>query len=263
MLSALRSKSAWQANSDRLHLFDIPIDRVDRDEAISTIEQWMDSPVGPKSIFTPDTTALMRARYDNILRRAYQNADLVTADGTGLIWASRLFGTPLVERVTGIDLMRQVCSSAAVREKRVYLLGAKPGVAEDAATFLENEYANLNICGLHHGYLDESNNSQVIDDIKKAAPDILFVAMGVPLQERWIIEHIEKLDVPIVMGVGGSFDVLAGRVERAPIAWQKSGFEWLWRTIQEPWRWKRLRVIPIFLIQLLFYRTLGWVFASF
>lgn len=262
LLHTLRHHNAWKVSPERLHLFGVPIDRVDRTEALQAADAWIRTKSPTRVIFTPDTTAVMRAKWDKSLRDAYQSANLVTADGTGLLWASRMFGTPLKERVTGIDLLQDICSIAERREKRIYLLGAKPGVAKEAANALLTEHPNLKICGIHHGYFAQNESASVIEQIQKAAPDLLFVAMGVPLQERWIMEHREALGVAVVMGVGGSFDVIAGQVKRAPLSWQNSGFEWLWRTLQEPWRWKRLKVIPTFLIQLIFYRVLGWMFNS-
>ena len=255
---------SWKADEKKIELFGVSINRVSQAQAISQVQTWLTHSDAnkPKLLFTPDTTALMRARWDEELRRAYQHADLVVPDGTGLLLASKLLNANLPERVAGIDLMEALCSSAAKNNQRVYFLGAKPGIAEKAATELQSRYRDLNVCGTHHGYFVQQSEAALIDEINEASPDVLFVGMGVPHQEKWIVKNRHKLNASLIMGVGGSFDVFAGAVERAPETWQKAGMEWAWRTIQEPWRLQRISVLPLFVLQVVFYRALSSIFVS-
>ena len=201
---------------------------------------------------TPDTTALMHAQSIRPLLDAYGHADLVTADGAGLVWASRQLGQPLPERVTGIDLLNELCQRAADRRYRVFLLGSRPSVANEAADVLHRRHPELRIVGTQHGYFDDDDHSDtILRAINARRPDLLFVGMGVPRQEIWMRRYAPRLAVPVVMSVGGSFDVLAGRVRRAPQSWQTLGLEWLWRAILEPHRLWRARLIPHFMLRVL------------
>jgi len=252
----------WRADEHEIHLFGVPIDRVTRAEAVDRVESWINQGDRARLIFTPDTTALMRAQHDVALMNAYREADLVTADGTGLLLASQIFGARLPERVAGIDLVSSLCDRLANQKRKVFLLGAKPGVAERAGAFLNSQYSGLKIVGMEHGYFEQNAEDELIERINGAAPHVLFVGMGVPYQEAWIMRNRQRLNVPVIMGVGGSFDVFAGDVDRAPKHWQNAGFEWLWRTIHEPWRVQRVSVIPLFLLQILAYRALSAILGS-
>lgn len=247
-----------EAIPPQIALLGVPIDRVTLHEALDLIARWIEQKSSTRLVFTPDTTALMRARWDGSLREAYERADLVTADGIGLVWASRLLGAPLGERVAGIDLMEALCERAARRGYKLFLLGARPGVAQAAARNLRARFPGLVIVGTHHGYFafGSLEEEAVLEEINRLAPDLLLVGMGVPRQERWMLRHRNDLGVPVVMGVGGSFDVLSGRVARAPLGWQKLGLEWLWRTLREPHRLRRVRVIPLFMLKIIIHKAL-------
>lgn len=145
--------------------------------------------------------------------------------------------------------MQNLCKESSQKGYRVFLLGAKIGVAEKAAKILSDKYKGLNIVGIRDGYFEDENS--VIEEIKKANPDILFVAMGSPKQEYWIKNNMYKLSVPLCMGIGGSLDVICGNIKRAPNWMCSLGLEWLYRLIKEPWRFKRMSVLPIFLIKAL------------
>jgi N-acetylglucosaminyldiphosphoundecaprenol N-acetyl-beta-D-mannosaminyltransferase len=228
----------------RIILFGTPLDRVSCNEAAGKIEEFIAS--GQRAfVCTPDTTAIWRAQRDRNLREVYERASLVTPDGTGLVWAAHLLGVPLRERVSGIDLLETLFA----REKalRIFLFGAAPGVAEQAAQRLSKRYPHLQIVGTHHGYFQE--NDQIIERIRRARPDMVLVALGVPRQEFWMLENHQKLDVPVMMGVGGCFDIWSGRFMRAPERWQHWGFEWAHRVLQEPRRLARVSAIPLFIAQ--------------
>ncbi|MFZ5590483.1 MAG: WecB/TagA/CpsF family glycosyltransferase [Bacillota bacterium] len=198
-------------------------------------------------VLTLNPEYLYRAQHDPALLELAGRADIVTPDGTGIVWACAVAGTPVPERVTGIDLMLALLAEAAGRGWRVYLLGAAPGVADEAAANLQRRFPGLQICGTWHGYFVPQEAEQVLADIAEKRPQLLFVALGAPRQEIWLAENLSRIPAPVVgMGVGGSFDVLAGRVRRAPLWMQKAHIEWLWRLIQEPRRWRRMLVLPKF-----------------
>ncbi|MBS3786562.1 WecB/TagA/CpsF family glycosyltransferase [Candidatus Bipolaricaulota bacterium] len=195
-------------------------------------------------VATPDVTAVIRASEDELLSKAFARADVVTPDGFGLIWASSVHDLPLNQRVAGIDLIEEVLNSA--ENLKLYLLGSKPGVAEKAGNNLTERYEGVEVTGTHHGYIPV-DCQEVVSEINKIKPDLLLVGMGVPKQENWITEHIESLDANVVMGVGGSFDVLSGNLSRAPQWMRQRGLEWLYRIWLEPRRLGKARLIPYFM----------------
>ncbi|MEW6183231.1 MAG: WecB/TagA/CpsF family glycosyltransferase [Bacillota bacterium] len=206
---------------------------------------------GPHQIVTLNPEYLFRARKEKDLLEIVRNAALVTADGVGIVWAARVHGFSLPERVTGIDLMLEICRKAAKAGWRVFLLGGKPGVAEEAAARLNKEIKGLQVAGAYHGYFSAADEHEPLQRIKAAHPEILFVGTGAPKQERWIHTNLQALDVPLAMGVGGSFDVLSGRARRAPVWMRRLGLEWLGRLVREPRRWRRMLVLPRFALLVL------------
>jgi N-acetylglucosaminyldiphosphoundecaprenol N-acetyl-beta-D-mannosaminyltransferase len=189
---------------------------------------------------------VMKAKEDPSLKDLLNTATYQIPDGIGIILASRLKGGKIRERVTGIDMMLNVCKMAAGNGKSVFLYGAKPGIAAEAADKLKEMYPGLTIAGVMDGY--EKDEQKVMDTINHANPDIIFVAMGSPRQENWIIQHMDSLAPSVYQGVGGSFDVISGKIQRAPDAFQKLGMEWFYRLMKEPWRWKRQLLLPKFLL---------------
>ncbi|MEK5214584.1 WecB/TagA/CpsF family glycosyltransferase [Psychrobacillus sp. FSL H8-0487] len=192
---------------------------------------------------------LMKAKGDQSLKDLLNRAEFQIPDGIGVILASKLNKGNIKSRVTGIDMMDRIVREAARTGKSIFLYGAKPGVAESAAEALKFTYASLKIAGTQDGY--EKDNEKVIEKINETKPDILFVAMGSPRQEEWIEANRDKLHPSLYQGVGGSFDVLAGNVKRAPEFFQKTGLEWFYRLAKEPSRLKRQLVLPKFLLETL------------
>jgi UDP-N-acetyl-D-mannosaminuronic acid transferase (WecB/TagA/CpsF family)/UDP-N-acetylmuramyl pentapeptide phosphotransferase/UDP-N-acetylglucosamine-1-phosphate transferase len=260
----------------RIKLFQVGIDQINNQEAVQRIEEFVISKK-PHLVVTPDTLAILRARKDPEYQAILKSADLVTPDGAGILWATITLNCPLVERVTGIDIIYNVCRLTAKKGYSLYLLGASPGIAKKAAENLIKEYPGIKIVGTHHGYFnsldsegaiinDKSNGSKIDDlkvkdikignkidnkeekeiirEIEEKRPDILLVGMGVPKQEKWITKNLSRLNVPVCMGVGGSFDVLSGKIPRAPLWMQKHGMEWIYRLIREPK--KVFRIITLF-----------------
>ncbi|MET3655382.1 WecB/TagA/CpsF family glycosyltransferase [Sporosarcina psychrophila] len=190
---------------------------------------------------------LMKAKEDPGLKALLNRAEFQIPDGIGVIIASKLKKGSISSRITGIDMMDRIVREAARTGRAVFLYGAKPGVADKAAQQLKQTYPDLIVAGTQDGY--ESDTSKVLETINKAKPDILFVAMGSPKQEQWIEQHRDNLYPTLYQGVGGSFDVLAGNVKRAPAAFQRMGAEWLYRLLKEPSRLKRQMNLPKFLFE--------------
>ncbi|HJC41397.1 MAG TPA: WecB/TagA/CpsF family glycosyltransferase [Candidatus Intestinimonas pullistercoris] len=196
-------------------------------------------------VVTPNPELVDRARREETFREALNGADLVLPDGIGVVYAARLLGRSLKGRCPGIDFAGKLMERMARKGQRLYLLGAKPGVAEAAAARLEVRYPGLTICGVHDGYFHE--DGPVVEDIRKAGADVVFVCLGFPKQEYWMVKNGPATGARLLAGLGGSLDVFAGVVERAPESWQRLGLEWLYRLTREPKRIGRMARLPLFL----------------
>lgn len=219
----------------------IPIDNVTVDDVLSRIDSWI-AEGGFHQLATANTDFLINAVHDHELGEILRRCDLVVADGMPLVWTSRMLGTPLKDRVTGVDLVPRITALAAARGYRIFLLGGSPASLEGTATALTAEYPGVQIVGKlspPRAALENMDHASILDAIAEARPDILLVAFGNPKQEKWISMHRHRLQVPVAIGVGGTFDFLAGTVARAPRWMQRSGLEWLYRTLQEPRRLTR------------------------
>lgn len=245
----------FNRSKQKIELFGVPIDYINCQQAIKKIDSFVRGE-NPRFVVTPDTLAILRARKDKEYLNITKKADLVTPDGAGILWATATLDYPLIERITGIDLINQICQLAVSKGYRLYLLGARQGVIERAVKNLEKKYPDINIVGYHHGYIaeDENNSNQeekskkeVIKEIQEIKPDFLLVGMGVPKQERWIFNHRKELGVPVCIGIGGSFDVISGKIPRAPLWMQYHGMEWVFRLIKEPRRVLRAIALPYFI----------------
>ena len=177
----------------------------------------------------------------------HEDYTIIIPDGVGTVLASKIVKDPVNTKIAGIEVMKQIIDNADKMNKGIYLLGAKEEVLIKCIENLKNEYPSLKIVGSHNGYFDLDSCNEIVEDIKKSNPYAIFVAMGSPKQEQFIEEHIMELPCKIFMGVGGSFDIVAGNLKRAPKWMLSLGLEWLYRVINEPWRIKRLGVIPKFL----------------
>ncbi len=207
---------------------------------------WVDHAVSSRErlhVGVVNAAKIVNMRRDPELRDDVLSSDVVFADGMSVVWASRLLGPPLPERVTGIDLMHRILEHGQSRGYRVYLLGATPQVVAAAGARLHTLYPGIEIVGSHHGYFADTEEEAVASAIAHARPDVLFVAMTSPRKERFLSRWSGRLGVPVCHGVGGSLDVVAGQVKRAPETWQRLGLEWLYRVKQEPARlWRRYLV---------------------
>ena len=222
----------------RTSICGVRIDAVDEREALDRIEAMI-AGGGPHLMVVVNASKLVLASDDRKLREILARADLVTADGMSVVWGARLLGRRLPGRVTGIDTMERLVERAAERGWRVYFLGAKQEAVEGAVANLRRAHPALVVAGSHDGYF-RGREAEVVAEVRAARPDLLFVAMGSPAQEYFLAEHFDELAVPFSLGVGGSFDHVAGLSRRAPRWMQRAGLEWLHRLASEPRRlWRR------------------------
>lgn len=206
------------------------------------------------TIFTPNPEIVMAAQDDKELKSALLEGDLVIPDGIGILYASKIHALGLQTRVPGIELMGKILKYCNTNRLSIYLFGGKPGVAEKAVAKIQETYPNIVIKGYQNGYFDESETLSIVDRINETKPDVLFVALGAPKQEKWITTHKKVLNAKVAMGVGGSFDVWAGIVKRAPVFFQRIHLEWFYRLLQDPSRIGRMMVLPKFMIKVLLSR---------
>lgn len=231
--------------ADRVEILGLEVDAVTYDAALAQIESFVREG-NTHQVVTVNPEFVMRAQSDETFRRVLNQADLAVADGMGLVWAARLLGQRLPERVAGSDLVPRIAQRAAEKGWRLYFLGASGGVAEQAAHVLKGRCPGLQVAGTYAGSAAAEMEETIVEHIRATPPDILFVAYGAPAQEMWIARNLARLGVPVAMGVGGAFDFIAGRAERAPHWVRRLGLEWLHRLIHEPWRWRRMLTLPRF-----------------
>lgn len=236
-----------------INILGVPVNDVTCEETLNLIGQFIDDG-GPHQICTANPEFVMAAQNDSEFMAILRSADLCVADGVGLLWASRWRGTPLRERVAGSDLAPMITAEAASRQWRVFFLGAAEGVAGKAASVLKALHPELIVAGMWAGSPHPKDDGAAIERIRAASPHILLVAYGAPAQDKWIARNRERLGVPVMMGVGGSLDFIAGTAVRAPRWMQRIGLEWLHRLIRQPWRWRRMLALPKFAIAVLLRR---------
>ena len=226
-------------------LLGVRTDNVNYDQALSLIEGLVVSG-NPHQVVTVNPEFIVAAQSDDDFRSILNASSLALPDGVGLLWAARFLGHPLRERVTGTDMVQRVAALAAQKGYSLFLLGAAPGVAVATAARLCQICPGLRIAGTHAGSPALEEKDEIVRLIQRAKPDILFVAYGAPQQDKWIARNLERLGVPVAMGVGGAFDFISGRAKRAPRWLQRVGLEWLHRLLHEPWRWRRMLALPRF-----------------
>lgn len=228
----------------RTEILGVAFDNVTMDEAVDRAMELMARP-GPHLTVTPNAEIVRLAGRDPELARLIAGADLVIPDGVGVVYASKILGRPLKGRVPGVDFAAALMDRMAAGGQRLFLLGARPGVAEEAARRLTEAHPGLTVCGTHDGYF--TGDGPVTDAVRQSGADAVFVCLGAPRQEKWMAQNGAATGAKLLIGLGGSLDVFAGRVERAPEKWQKLGLEWLYRTLKEPARLKRVVKLPLFL----------------
>ena len=229
-----------------VEILGVRVDDATYDDLLAAVDRFVASG-RPHQVVTLNPEMLVAAHDDPDFRRMLAAADLNVADGVGLMLAARLLGHPLRQRVTGSDGIYCLARHSAERGYRVYFLGAGPGVAEATAQRLAAAYPGLVVAGTYAGSPHSAERAATVERVRAARPDLLLVAYGVPAEERWIAWNRQALGVPVMLGVGGSFDFVAGITRRAPLWMRRAGLEWLHRLVREPWRWRRQLALPRFL----------------
>jgi N-acetylglucosaminyldiphosphoundecaprenol N-acetyl-beta-D-mannosaminyltransferase len=236
------------------HVHGMRIDRITMDDALTLSEQYIASGE-PHHIVTADASMVVTVDMDGEFREIVEHADLVTADGAGILWACKRLGTPIPAKVSGVDLSEKLIALSAQKGWRVFLFGAGPGVAEAAAEKMRAKYPGANIVGTRDGFFKPEDEETIVARIHEAKPDILLVALGIPKQEKFITRHKEALGVPVMIGVGGTLDVFSGTVKRAPVWMQKASLEWFYRLTSDPKQFKKRlekqRLLPKFVMMTL------------
>lgn len=237
------SKSS--TDRDQVEILGLPVDRVSMDEAVRRLEEFIAEKT-PHLVVTADAAGIVQAQSDPEWNAIFKSADLATPDSVGVLWAAKRSGKPIGERVSGVELVGRLCGFSADKGYRIYFLGAAPGVAELAAEKLRLKYPGCNIVGTRHGYFPPESDQIVAQEIAQLQPDVLLVAMGIPRQEKFIRSTQEVIRASVGMGVGGSFDVFAGKAKRAPKFVQAIHMEWLWRLLLNPKKIAKAKNLPIF-----------------
>lgn len=240
--------------TERINVLGVGFDSLTMDAAVSRGMALM-AEKKAAYVVTPNPEIVMLAREDPALLNAVRDAALVLPDGIGVVKGARILGTPLKEKIPGIDFATNLMAKMSESGQKLFLLGAKPGVAELAAAALQERFPGLVICGTNDGYFQD--DAPVIEKINAVQPDLLLVCLGAPKQELWMQTNASRLSVGLMAGLGGSLDVFSGVTERAPEIWQKLGLEWLHRLLKEPSRAKRMSNLPKFVFAVLGKRISG------
>jgi len=249
-------------NTNSTNVLGCPISKLDLDQVIEKAEGFIRSKK-PHYIAVVNVAKIVKMRSDRQLTTSVKSADLIGADGVPLVWASRLLGNPLPGRVNGTDLMYRLLEKADEKAYRIFFFGAKEEILQAVLTRVRLEYPGAQIAGWQNGYFKPEDEWNIARKIRASRADILFIAFGTPKKEIWVGRYLQAMGVPVVHGVGGSFDVFAGLIPRAPVWMQKAGLEWLFRLLQEPGRmWKRYLVTNSLFIGMLakelFRVKFGW-----
>ena len=233
---------------NKVNILGVGVDSVTMQEALDRVESFFEER-RPVIVATANAEMLMRATHDEELKDILNAAELVVPDGAGTVWAAHHLGHDMPERVAGYDLAQELMKRAPVKGRRIYFFGSAPGVADKAKAKAEKLYPGIQIVGTRNGYFKEPDEAQIIADIKAAKPDLLLAALGVPKQEKWLAKYKDELNVPVSIGVGGTFDVMAGVMKRAPKWMQRAKLEWLFRAMLQPKRAGRLIALPKFVLK--------------
>jgi len=231
-------------------VFGVPFSKMDMKDTVKYLTEAVKSGK-PHQVITANPIMVMTAENNPEYKAMMQSAEIIVPDGTGIVWATGVGGDPLEGRVTGFDLLHELLRVGETYRWKFYLLGTTAEVIQEAANRLQMQYPAAIICGYRDGFFGPEEDAAVIEEIRAASPDILFVARGADNQEPWIAKHKQALQVPVVMGVGGSFDIISGKLKRAPKVFQKLRLEWFYRLLKEPSRYKRMLALPKFVVKVL------------
>lgn len=232
---------------ETVEIVGVQVDKVDFLEAQQRVEEFLDSQ-RLNMIFTPNSEILLDAVKDRELEKVLNEAQLVIPDGIGVVIASKFYGTPLKERVTGVDMANKLLELAASKGSKVFFLGATQESIEQVAVKSMEKYPGLQIAGFRNGYFTEDEEEQIIDEVNESQADVLFVGIGAPRQEKLIYKYRDYLKVKVAIGIGGGLDIISGKAKRAPEFYQKAGLEWLHRLMMQPSRFMRMTKLPKFIL---------------
>ena len=232
--------------TSKVNILGVRVDKVNVSQATKIIMDYIKSKDRVASVFTPNSEIIMMGYRDKEFRDVLNKSELLTADGIGVVYASRIVKNPISQRAAGYDIACSVLQSLSEIGGSVYLFGSKPGVAEIAGKNIIEKYPGIKIAGYSDGYFNEEKEKTIISNIQRAKPDLVFVCLGAPKQEKWIASHKDELPNAVYMGIGGSLDVFAGTVKRAPEFFTKHGIEWLYRLCKQPSRFVRMLELPRF-----------------
>ncbi len=238
------------------NILGVPINNVNLNEALGLVLLYLEDNE-KKIIFTPNPEFIMNAINDKEFMDILNKSNLNIADGIGVVIGARILGYNIKERVAGFDLVQSLFSNIKNTDKTVYFLGASEETVVMAKEMMTKKYRGLKIIGTHNGYFKDEEDNIIIDQINELSPDILLVGLGSPRQEKWIYNNKDRLNVKVMIGVGGSFDVMSGNVKRAPKIFIKLNLEWFYRLITQPTRFKRMLKLPLFIIEVLKYKIKG------
>lgn len=227
----------------------LPVRNVTVQEAVTDVAGFFEQRES-KIVVTPNAEILQMFTEDDTVKAALLQADYVVPDGVGIMIIAKKLKTPLKEKVAGVELAGHLLQTAAEKRKRIYFLGGKPGIAETARKNLEKKYPSIQIVGVRDGYFKPEDEPAILEEINRLNVDMLFVCLGAPKQEKWMAEHKKDLKLGVMLGLGGTLDVLAGTAKRAPKWMIACSLEWLYRLIKEPWRFKRMAHLPAFLFKI-------------
>ena len=234
--------------NERVNILGVEVDAVTMAQAVRKVENLI-AEKKSSIVATANAEMLMRATQDEDLKKILNSAALVVPDGAGTVWAAHHLGFDMPERVAGFDLVQELMKIAPSKGIKFFLFGSAPGVADKAKIKAEELYTGIKIVGTRNGFFSENDEAEIISQIKNSQPDILLAALGVPKQEKWLFAHKDELKIPVSIGVGGTFDVMAGVVKRAPLWMQKAKLEWLFRAMLQPSRAGRLTALPKFVLK--------------
>ena len=221
---------------NRYPILNTYVNALTMDETVAYVKQVIARRTPPVQHVVINALKVNLMEKDPELREIVNSCPLINADGASILWAAKKLGVPVKQRVTGIDLFMRLVREAAENGYKIYLFGAKPEVVAKVRTIFTEQYPTLQIVGVRDGYFKPEDEAQIVADMAASGADMMFVAFSSPKKEYWVHKYLDQLNIPFVMGVGGSFDVVAGVTKRAPEIWQKLGLEWLYRFIQEPRR---------------------------
>ena len=238
-------KTSRQAALPSVKILGLSVNNLTMVDTLDKIEEFVR--IGePHHVVTADSSMLVMAQSDLSLREIIQNADLVTPDSSGVMWAARRLKSPLKAQISGVVIGEKLCERSAKSGFTLFFLGAAPGVAAQAAEKMQAKYPGCKVVGVQDGFFNSEETGKIIHNIAQCKPDVLLVAMGIPKQEKWIAEFRHSLGVSVLIGVGGTLDVLSGTTKRAPYLFQKLRLEWLWRVVSNPSKISKVKLLPVF-----------------